>query len=212
MEPLFEIKFQSPSSLPLERMKSTFRLQALSKQLSTTPTSYLKMSLLTSTGKNRIILGAMTFGPDTTKGARITSLSEYNDCLDYFQKSGCNELDTARAYVGGAQEAFTRSANWQSRGLTLATKCYPNSPGDHSPENLRKSLDKSLGELGGDCVDIFYLHAPDRSVPFEETLRACNELHKEGKFVQLGLSNFAAWEVAECVMLCKANGWVRTYF
>jgi aflatoxin B1 aldehyde reductase len=36
-----------------------------------------------------------------------------------------------------------------------------------------------------------------------------NELHKEGKFVQLGLSNFTAFEVAEVFMTCKENGWVR---
>jgi len=57
--------------------------------------------------------------------------------------------------------------------------------------------------LGADTVDIFYLHAPDHSVPFEETLQAVNELHKEGKFVQLGLSNFAAWEVAEVWNICE---------
>jgi aflatoxin B1 aldehyde reductase len=58
-------------------------------------------------------------------------------------------------------------------------------------------------------VDIFYLHAPDRNVPFAETLEACDKLHKEGKFVQLGLSNFTAFEVAEIVMTCKYNNWVR---
>jgi aflatoxin B1 aldehyde reductase len=58
-------------------------------------------------------------------------------------------------------------------------------------------------------VDIFYLHAPDHSTPFEETLGAVNELHKQGKFVQLGLSNFAAWEVAEVYNICKERGWVK---
>ena len=58
-------------------------------------------------------------------------------------------------------------------------------------------------------MDIFYLHAPDRSVPFSETLEAVNELHKEGKFVQLGLSNYTAFEVAEIVTLCNERGWVR---
>lgn len=67
----------------------------------------------------------------------------------------------------------------------------------------------SLKELGTDCVDIFYLHAADRSVPFDETLREVNKMHKEGNFVRLGLSNFTAFEVAEVVMICKANGWVR---
>ena len=58
-------------------------------------------------------------------------------------------------------------------------------------------------------MDIFYLHAADRSVPFDETLEEVNKLHKEGRFVNLGLSNFTAFEVAEIVILCKERGWVR---
>lgn len=58
-------------------------------------------------------------------------------------------------------------------------------------------------------MDIFYLHAADRSVPFTETLKKLDELHKQGKFVNLGLSNFTAFEVAEVVMHCKYNNWVR---
>ncbi|KAJ5627739.1 Aldo/keto reductase [Penicillium lividum] len=53
------------------------------------------------------------------------------------------------------------------------------------------------------------LTAPDRSVPFTETLKTLDELHKEGKFKKLGLSNFASFEVAEIVMTCQANSWVR---
>lgn len=159
--------------------------------------------------KPRVILGLMTFGPDEAAGARITSPDDYAKCLDTLQSRGHNEIDTARAYVGGKQEAFTRDAHWQDRGLTLATKCYPREPGTHKPENLRASLETSLKELGADCVAIFYLHAADRSVPFEETLEECDKMHKEGKFVRLGLSNFTAFEVAEVVMTCRAHGWVR---
>ena len=59
------------------------------------------MPLLMQTGKSRVILGLMTFGPDSSAGARITSLDEYNKCLDYFQSQGYNEVDTARSYIGG---------------------------------------------------------------------------------------------------------------
>ncbi|KAF2484020.1 NADP-dependent oxidoreductase domain-containing protein [Neohortaea acidophila] len=165
------------------------------------------MPLITGTGKPRVILGCMTFGPK--EGARITSLDTYNQALDFFQGQGYSEIDTARNYNDGAQEGFTREANWQSRGLTCATKCYPNEPGNHSPDQLEASLEKSLKELGTDCVDIFYLHAADRSIPFTEPLKKLNELHKKGKFVRLGLSNFTAFEVAEVVMHCKYNNWVR---
>lgn len=167
------------------------------------------MPLIASNPKPRAILGCMTFGPDVSGGARITSLDDYTKCLDYFQSQGYNEIDTARVYVNGKQEAFTREAKWKERGLKLATKLYPREPGMHKPEIVIENLNKSLSELGTDCVDIFYLHAADRSVPFAETLKCVNDLHKQGKFVQLGLSNFTAFEVAEVVMTCQANGWVR---
>jgi len=151
----------------------------------------------------------MTFGPDESTGARITSLDAYNSILDRFQKTGYTEIDTARAYVGGKQEAFTREAKWQSRGLQLATKAFPRPPGTHAPKPLEEMFDTSLKELGTDCVDIFYLHAADRSVPFTDTLQKCDEMHKKGKFVKLGLSNFTAFEVAEVMMHCKYNNWVK---
>lgn len=167
------------------------------------------MPLLATRPTKRIILGLMTFGPDTSAGARVTDPAEYAKVLDYFQSKGYNEVDTARTYIGGKQESFTRDAKYQDRGLTIATKHYPQQPGQHSPEKIREACETSLKELGTGCVDIYYLHAADRSVPFEDTLREVDKLHKEGKFVQLGLSNFAAFEVAEVVMTCKANGWVR---
>ncbi|KAJ5493893.1 Drug/metabolite transporter [Penicillium fimorum] len=167
------------------------------------------MPLIAQNPQPRVILGLMTFGPTEAKGARITSLDEFNKCLDYFQQQGFNEVDTARIYIGGEQEAFTAKANWKSRGLTLATKWYPTQPGFHKPEVVREKLELSLKELGTDTVDIFYLHAADRATPFAETLEAVNQLHKEGKFVQLGLSNFTAFEVAEICVLCAERGWVR---
>ena len=50
-------------------------------------------------------------------------------------------------------------------------------------------------------MDIMYLHAPDHKTPLTETLAAMDELHKEGKFTQLGLSNYSAWLVNEVFSL-----------
>ncbi|KAI9834312.1 MAG: hypothetical protein M1826_004238 [Phylliscum demangeonii] len=165
--------------------------------------------LLAQSPKDRIILGLMTFGPDTDKGARITSLDEYNKCLDLFQEKGYNELDTARVYVGGKQEDWTAQARWKERGLILATKWYPMEAGAHKPATIKAKVEESLRALKTDTVDIFYLHAADRSEPFEPALKAVNELHQQGKFVQFALSNFTAFEVAEVVMICRQHGWVR---
>ncbi|KAL2023297.1 hypothetical protein VTK56DRAFT_3035 [Thermocarpiscus australiensis] len=159
--------------------------------------------------KPRIILGLMNFVPDENAGGRITNLDDFKKTLDIFQARGFSEVDTARGYGGGQQEAFTRQAGWKERGLQLATKVYPLPPGNHKPEVLTELLETSLRELGTDCVDIFYLHAPDRSIPFEPTLRALDALHRAGKFRRLGLSNFTAFEVAEVVLTCAHHGWVR---
>lgn len=119
--------------------------------------SALKMPLIAQNPKDRIILGTMTFGPDKSAGARLTSLDDYNKCLDYFQKQGYNEIDTARMYIGGKQEAWTRDAKWKDRGLTLATKIYPVTAGGHAADKVKETCNTSLKELGTDCVDIYYL-------------------------------------------------------
>lgn len=159
--------------------------------------------------KPRIILGLMTFGPDPNVGARITSLDEFGHCLDYLTSRGYTEVDTARMYLAEKQEEFTAAVGWKERGLNLATKVYPTEPGIHKPENLRRKLDKSLSALKTEQVDIFYLHAADRSVPFADTLEEVNKLYNEGKFKRLGLSNFTSFEVAEVVIMCNERGWVR---
>ncbi|ORX34237.1 NADP-dependent oxidoreductase domain-containing protein [Kockovaella imperatae] len=160
--------------------------------------------------KPRIILGLMTFGPDKEKGARVTSMDDFNKILDDLQKLGYNEVDTAYSYCGTEQQAWTRKANWKERDLKLATKFYPGGQGGgHDAANIRAKLEWNLEQLGTDCVDIFYLHAADRNTPFVETLEECNKLHKEGKFKQLGISNFTAYELAECVTICQERGWVK---
>lgn len=96
----------------------------------------------------------------TPPGARITNVPEYGKVLDLFQARGYSEVDTARVYVGGQQEAFTREAGWNSRGLTLATKVqYPAAPGANVADKVVASVETSLKELGTECVDLLYLHA-----------------------------------------------------
>ncbi len=56
---------------------------------------------------------------------------------------------------------------------------------------------------------MWYLHAPDRSVPYEDTLREVNNLYKAGYFKRFGISNYAAWEVAQISEICIRNGWKR---
>jgi aflatoxin B1 aldehyde reductase len=165
---------------------------------------------MATTIKNRIILGyipnltpslspksdflrCMTFGPEGTGGARITDISTVGDVLDTFKKYGYDELDTARSYCDAQEEGFITKAGWKERGMKMGSKVYPIKPGDHSAPKLRATLEKSLSELKTDKIDIYYLHAPDYGTPFEETVKAMDELHKEGKVEQFGISNFAVF-------------------
>jgi aflatoxin B1 aldehyde reductase len=79
----------------------------------------------------------------------------------------------------------------------------------HGPEHLRLALKKSLISLKAEKVDMWYLHAPERSTPYEVTLREVNELHQEGYFKRFGISNYAAWEVAQICEICDRYGWIK---
>ncbi|KAH7881747.1 NADP-dependent oxidoreductase domain-containing protein [Phlebopus sp. FC_14] len=153
-----------------------------------------------------LLFGTMTLGFEGKNGTRISSIEQCQETLDVFFGHGHSELDTARMYAEGTTEQVLAQLNLGN--ATVDTKVYPVNPGDHLPENLRNTFLTSLTYLKRDKVRVLYLHAPDRSVPFEDTVREVNKLYQEGKFEIFGLSNFAAWEVAEVVGICKANGYV----
>lgn len=157
----------------------------------------------------RVILGCMTFGPEGTSNARVTTVDGTKEMFATFKSHGHSELDTARSYNDGKQESYTRQAGGMKGGFQVATKVHPGEGGNHKPAKLREMFLTSLSELGAESVELLYLHAPDRTVPIEETAEEMNKLYKEGKFKVFGISNFAAWEVARLVEICIAKGYVR---
>ncbi len=164
---------------------------------------------MTSNQIPRVILGCATMGPPGTNVARVTTVEATKEMFKVLKSYGYTELDTARMYNDGKQEAFTRETGVLNEGFTIATKVYPLEAGMHKPVKLRQTFETSLRELGQQSVEIFYLHAPDRSVAFEETLQEINKLYEEEKFKIFGLSNYAAWEVAQIAQICISHNWVR---
>ncbi|KAJ7286405.1 Aldo/keto reductase [Mycena rebaudengoi] len=158
-----------------------------------------------------IVMGAMTFGAPGKIQARVHELKDVEAILDVFVKHGHREVDTARFYGEGTSEEYLGKINWKEKGLLLETKVYPYAPLNisHTPEDLRKHLMISLKALKTDKLEMWYLHAPDRSVPYEVTLKAVDELYKEGHFKRFGISNYMAWEVAELVGICKRFGYIQ---
>jgi len=121
-------------------------------------------------------------------------------------------IDSARIYQSGQSEetlgAILKEHPEWAKVVSLHTKV--NSLIQKlTRESVLKQANDSLKALGVKCLDILYVHSPDISVDYEETFGALNELHKEGKFKELGLSAFAAWDVMRVSWLCKEKGWVR---
>ncbi|KAJ6465205.1 Aldo/keto reductase [Mycena vitilis] len=156
-----------------------------------------------------IVMGAMTFGAPGTDGARVHDLKDIEAILDVFLQHGHRELDTARVYCAGTSEEYLGKIDWQAKEILMETKLYPAPGRSHSPEDLRKFLMISLKALNTDKLEMWYLHGPDRTVPYEETLKAVDDLYKEGHFKRFGISNYMAWEVAEMVGICKRHGYIQ---
>ncbi|EJD54243.1 Aldo/keto reductase [Auricularia subglabra TFB-10046 SS5] len=167
------------------------------------------------TSELNIVMGAMTFGEAGKDQARVTDPAEVAKILDIFTSHGHKEVDTARLYAWGTSEEMLAKANWKGRGILMETKLYPsalfNIPNGahHTPEDIRKHMRESLKALNTEKVYMWYLHGPDRSVPYEVTLKAVDDLYKEGLFEHFGVSNYAAWEVAQIYEICAAKGYVK---
>uniref|UniRef100_A0A8B9HIT4 Aldo-keto reductase family 7 member A2 n=1 Tax=Astyanax mexicanus TaxID=7994 RepID=A0A8B9HIT4_ASTMX len=146
------------------------------------------------------LLGGNSFG-----GRADAELS--GQMVQVFLKRGHQELDTAFMYSGGQSETVIGDMQLPET-VRISTKANPWDGKTLKPESVRSQLETSLKKLRTQSVHIFYLHAPDHQTPIQDTLQACNELHKEGKFKELGLSNYASWEVAEIYCICKHNNWV----
>jgi aflatoxin B1 aldehyde reductase len=128
------------------------------------------------------------------------------DFLDTFKKHGFKDLDTARAY--GTSERVLGQLKAAEQGFTIDTKFVSFTAGAHSAASLKESVKTSLQELNVKQVHILYLHSPDRATPFEESLKAVDEIYKEGSFQKFGLSNYTAEQVEEIVKICKEKNYV----
>ena len=155
------------------------------------------------TDRVKLVLGTMTFGESVFDADALPMVQAY-------LAAGGDELDTAYVYNEGECERILGRLLPQvgRESIILDTKVNPRITGKLDAEAAYMQLSESLERLGTDHADVFYLHFPDPNTPVENVLRACGELHKEGKFRELGLSNFPAWLVADAWHICRENGWV----
>ena len=149
------------------------------------------------------VLGTMTFGESVFSPDVKKFINSYLD-------AGYNELDTAYVYNEGDCERLLGEALKEiDKPYTIATKVNPRITGKLDSEAAYMQINKSLERLGLDSVDIVYLHFPDPVTPVISVLDAMADLHDQGKFKELGLSNFPAWMVADAWNICDKHGWVK---
>jgi 1-deoxyxylulose-5-phosphate synthase len=164
----------------------------------------MKIRRMGSTGLkvSEVCLGTMTFGHQCDEP---TSRA----ILDRAAEQGVSFLDTADAYpvppspetAGRTEEILGRWLKGRRDRFVLATKCRirvgtgPNDEG-LSRRHVLKACEDSLRRLQTDFVDLYQAHLPDPDTPQEETLRAFDDLVRQGKVRYVGCSNYPAWLVA----------------
>ena len=145
-----------------------------------------------------LCLGAMNFGGRTSEPDSIAIIHRF---LDY----GLNFIDTANVYSRGVSETFVGNAlKGRRHEAFLATKVHgrmgdaPNDQGN-SRVHIMSQVEKSLQRLQTDYIDLYWIHRPDGSTPIDETLRALDDLVRQGKVRYIGCSTFPAWQTMEAL-------------
>jgi aryl-alcohol dehydrogenase-like predicted oxidoreductase len=173
---------------------------------------------LTGLKVSPLCLGTMQFGWTSDENAARRVLSAAYD-------AGINFIDTADIYSrwangnpGGVAEEIVgrwRQASAVPRDrIIIATKVRGNmgdGPEDEglSRNHILRSVENSLRRLQTDYLDLYQAHWPDEKTPIEETLRAFDELVKQGKVRYIGASNYAAWELMQALWSSDRNGLAR---
>lgn len=128
-----------------------------------------------------IALGAMAFAGFYAGGDDDAGVTAIRRALD----EGITLIDTAEAYGQGRSEGLVARAIAGRRrdDAVIATKASRG-----HPDYLRAAIDRSLGHLGVDCVDLYYLHRVDAEVPIEDSVGAMADMVAAGKIRAIGLS------------------------
>jgi myo-inositol catabolism protein IolS len=159
-------------------------------------------------GSTGIQISAMGFGCwEIGGGYGSIEEADFIKAINRALDLGINSFDTAEAYGMGASETSLAKALGSRRKEAVITTKFgvgyveakDRNFRDSSRNRVMASIEKSLKALNTDYVDVYLIHWPDRTVPFEETMRALDDLVKQGKVREVGLSNFKLDEIKTCM-------------
>lgn len=145
-------------------------------------------------------------------GGRIDT-AQARAVVDRAIELGITLFDTADAYGnrGGSERVLGEVLGTRRQDIVLATK-FGNAMDDvgvmkgGSRRYLMAAVEASLKRLRTDWIDLYQLHKPDPDTPIEETLRALDDLVRQGKVRYVGCSNLVAWAVADAAWTARHHG------
>ncbi len=148
---------------------------------------------------SRLCFGTMSFGGDADEA---TSARLFAHC----RNAGVNFFDSANVYSKGrAEEILGRLIRGCRDELVITSKvCGQTGPGGNdrglSRRHIMMQIEGSLRRLGTDRLDVYFCHQVDDRPALEQTLRAVDDLVRQGKVLYAGVSNWSAWQT------CRALG------
>ena len=169
---------------------------------------------------SEICLGTMTFSGQNFFGGVIGTLGqkEATALIARSLEARVNFIDTANVYSLGESEKMTGVALKELRvkrsDVVLATKVYgrmgpgPNDMGG-SRGHIMDSVSRSLERLQTDHIDLYQVHHSDTVTGVEETMRALDDLVRQGMVRYVGVSNWEAWKIMKANGIADKRGWTR---
>jgi len=157
-----------------------------------------------------VCFGTMTFGAEADEAG---SSALFAACRD----AGVNFFDCADIYAGGRSEEILGRLIKDCRSeVVITSKVYFAASKDvnamgASRRHIMESAEASLKRLGTDRIDLYFIHRFDDRTPLEETLRALDDLVRQGKVLYPAASNFAAWQTAKALGVSAREGYASLY-
>lgn len=169
---------------------------------------------------SELCLGTMTFGGQGELWSKIGQLpqEEANRLVGRALEAGVNFIDTADVYSEGRSETITgqalRDLKVARDEVVIATKVFgqtgagPNARGN-SRYHIMEGVKRSLARLGTDHIDLYQIHGFDPATPIEETVRALDDLVRQGHVRYVGVSNWSAWQIMKALGIAERRGLAR---
>ncbi|HEX4325522.1 MAG TPA: aldo/keto reductase, partial [Burkholderiales bacterium] len=169
---------------------------------------------------SELCLGTMTFGGDGGLYGQIGTLqqADANKLVARSIEAGINFVDTANVYAEGRSEIITgqalRDLKIPRDSVVIATKVFGDTAQDANARglsrfNIMAGVEASLKRMQLEHIDLYQVHGFDPATPIEETLRALDNLVTRGLVRYIGVSNWAAWQIARALGISERLGLAR---